>query len=396
MDSVISFLERTYGKYWSETRFPSGAYSFPLSENTSEIIRRHVTTVILSITSKCNSRCNVCTSDGTRMEHLSIDDFNHILEKIGTDKNIILYGGEPTVHENLVDFFRMVRESGNVPSFYTNGLKLSNYNYAAGIREHVDVLSLSFDGFGGELYKRLRGDSGQFERKMAALINLKELGFKVNLSSTILRGFNLDQLDEILHFVVENNDFIKSWIVLPAVHVGKFDLKWDGITVLDVFSRLEKSTTRLVELDYFVESKKFYSKLNNLFSKLGIIFPHGGVFYHTFFLVEDGKLERLFDIDDLRDFNSSSLFNMVRSVIKIIVKRPFLLNYLLLSKSPTKKLQNSLLGRNLLSLRIHELITNRNFRNIEYHTVLIRKKNGKFWVDHGVRGDDLCPQRFTA
>jgi MoaA/NifB/PqqE/SkfB family radical SAM enzyme len=44
-------------------------------------------------------------------------------------KPIVLFGGEPTVRDDLKLIIKTIKDSGNFPQLFTNGLKLSEENY---------------------------------------------------------------------------------------------------------------------------------------------------------------------------------------------------------------------------------------------------------------------------
>jgi molybdenum cofactor biosynthesis enzyme MoaA len=381
MSGVAPFLEKKYGRYWDCSKFPDGVYSTPLSNEMSGMIRNNVTSVVLAVTPRCNSRCKLCISGKTKMDEFSVEDVGHVMKMIGRDKHVVLYGGEPTLHEELFGLLDTVRKSGNTPSICTNGLKLADYDFTKTLSGYLRNLSFSFDGFGKNIYYKLRGDSNQYNLKLEALENLEKLGLKVNIISTVVRDLNMEQLPEILNFIITRKSFIKSWMIIPATGNDKSSAVSEEVTILDILNVLEGSTGGVINLDYFVESRRFYSRINDIASKLGILIPKGGPIFYAFFTLDKRGLDRMFDMHSLKKFNSSGLFGSFNSGLSIIRKRPWLLRKLLRFKSPYEKIWDLFLHENLFSIRLHEMNRPDAFKNFEHHAVMIRKKEGGFWVD---------------
>lgn len=83
----------------------------------------------LSITNYCTRECEFCYRQSNRKgKHLSLKDIQNIVKQakeIGV-LQIALGGGNPNQHPRFVEILRLIRESGIVPSYTTNGLGLSD------------------------------------------------------------------------------------------------------------------------------------------------------------------------------------------------------------------------------------------------------------------------------
>ena len=85
-----------------------------------------------------------------------------------------LFGGEPTVRDDMFEIIELGRTHGVDTQITTNGLRLADENYCRKLCEANVGLRLSFDGRQREIYERLRNNGGVLDKKMKALANLKK------------------------------------------------------------------------------------------------------------------------------------------------------------------------------------------------------------------------------
>ncbi|MCP4985998.1 MAG: radical SAM protein [Colwellia sp.] len=118
------------------------------------IIRAEPSRIWIAITSTCNFKCKGCEYGRTFMtkQQLAFSEVCGILEdanKLGVPE-IVIYGGEPLTHPDLIQIIKYSRKLGQSPQIVTNGLLLrskADELYEAGIRG----VGLGFYGV-GDLY----------------------------------------------------------------------------------------------------------------------------------------------------------------------------------------------------------------------------------------------------
>lgn len=352
-----------YGEYWSRAGFkPSAWKQFVTKESLSEI--KQLNNFLLAITSKCNSNCKICFTAEDKVDDLSVKDVREIMHLIGSGKRIILFGGEPTVHPQFLKILRTIKESGNEPLVYTNGLKFANKGFAKKTREHVKKVHFSFDGFNPKIYSVMRGGEAQLRTKLLALKNLEELGYQVFLSVTLSK-LNKEEIPELLRFV-KNNAFVKGLNLIPLVPYGRVEARLSPVTSTEVLDALENASPAL-EPDYFVEFNKLYANLERLGFKLNA----EGPFYHTLFQIDKG-FSQLIPVSELKAINNA-----------IKEKRPLRLVYSILKnfKQVFKgflALKNKWVGEDLVSIRIGEALTPINFKpGTALKTICLAKKDDR-------------------
>jgi len=165
----------------------------------------------LCVTTECNIGCPICflrkcMDRGKPLSPAKIKE----LVKDRRIKRITLSHGEPTVSHEIFDAIHILKKSGKIINIHTNGIKLSDFDYASRLALiGLDHVSLQFDGFSKEVYGRLRGNENLLDYKLRALDNLRKLSIPVTLNVTIAKGINEDEVGHIFDYAVKER-FLKD------------------------------------------------------------------------------------------------------------------------------------------------------------------------------------------
>src|SRR5262252_4240736 len=174
-------------------------------------------TVILFITSRCNSFCRTCFyyEELNRPGDMTFDQIQEVSRTMPRITDLWLSGGEPTLRHDaseIIDMF--VRNNGLrrliIP---TNGLVKSRVleivDNALDTNRALDLyLNIALDGY-GETHNRIRGVPGHWERTLdciTALYSLKEK-FKDRLRlnvNTVVCAENYDEIEKLAEFMWSN------------------------------------------------------------------------------------------------------------------------------------------------------------------------------------------------
>ncbi len=212
-----SLLEKA-NKYWKEKKYNLKhrmKYDVKIGQDKfghDNIINSNKTSgVFFLVTQRCNADCPICyDKKWLKRPDMDIQFVKKTLRNFKY-RHVFLSGGEPTIREDLPELIAMIKKSGNIPGIVTNGLKLADANYLKKlIRSGLDNIYFSFDGFSPDIYKSLRNDAGQYEQKLKALENLKNLkdkNVRTTILSTIVKGTNEDQIPYLVNYCC-HNDFI--------------------------------------------------------------------------------------------------------------------------------------------------------------------------------------------
>src|SRR4030042_349251 len=135
----------------------------------------------IQIIRKCNQNCLFC-SNPENLNQLSIADFRKQLNNLikhGT-KEIIITGGEPTLHENLFSLIKYTLKKGIACRIITNGQKLADKRYLNKLAQSgLQQLHISFYSYKPAVQNYLTQNNDSFGNLIKALSNLSKYNFQV-------------------------------------------------------------------------------------------------------------------------------------------------------------------------------------------------------------------------
>jgi len=140
--------------------------------------------IALELSSKCNYFCPFCYKNANINGIYMSDEIIRKIDKIIHNKvnNILLTGGEPTLHPNLMKFIDTFSEYANV-SMITNGSILFNLN-PNGLRK-LSQIQFSIYGCNNNEYKNLTGCGDGFTRLCKSIEFAKNNDIDTKISMTI-------------------------------------------------------------------------------------------------------------------------------------------------------------------------------------------------------------------
>ena len=155
---------------------------------------------MLELTYRCNLDCYFCYNDlEARGRALDDGDYLTLLEDLAAlgVMNLTFTGGEPLAHPSFLAYGRRARQLGFVVRIKSNGHALRGH-LAEEIRREVDpfLVEISLHGATAEIHDRQTRVPGSFDRLMANLPELRELGYRIKLSGTLTR-WNEHQIEEM-------------------------------------------------------------------------------------------------------------------------------------------------------------------------------------------------------
>ncbi len=206
--------------------------------------RKQPSFIFLDVTNRCNLNCPICINNTPSMGFLfepPIEYFEKIFKHLSTFEQrpaVQLFGGEPTVRDDLLDIIALGREYGLSMRLVTNGLKLADPEYARQIVKSRATVLIAFDGNIPETYSTLRGKANILELKQKAIANLCETGWKkVALMTCVAKGYNDQEIPALLKFCHDRRQTIRGVYFMPLAHTwdsAKFALDPERITAEDI------------------------------------------------------------------------------------------------------------------------------------------------------------------
>ncbi len=189
--------------------------------------------VFVDVTNRCNMNCPICiaTIRGMGFDfNPPLDYFERLFSVIGKmDPNpmVELFGGEPTMREDLLDIIAIGRTHGIRPRVVTNGIRLADEDYCRKLCEANVRIRIAFDGRSPEIYEKLRRSPGAYEKKMKAFENLKKHSRRKHaIVACAAKGINDKHLGDLIQFCHDNRDLISDLGIIPLTEnwkPGEFD-----------------------------------------------------------------------------------------------------------------------------------------------------------------------------
>jgi mycofactocin biosynthetic radical S-adenosylmethionine protein MftC len=161
----------------------------------------HLFSVLVELTYRCNLDCFFCYNDlGLRGRPLSVEQYYELFADLRELQvlNLTLSGGEPLAHPDFLRLGARARELGFVVRIKSNGHALRGV-MARRIRDEIDpfLVEVSLHGATAEVHDRQTREPGSFERLLANLREMRGLGLRVKLNST-LTAWNEHEVEETM------------------------------------------------------------------------------------------------------------------------------------------------------------------------------------------------------
>ena len=218
---------------------------------------RQPNVVFVETTNRCNMNCPICITNVPSMGfefEPDMEYFDRIFKFCASFEDppsIQLFGGEPTVREDLFEIISLARSYGLTVRLVTNGLKLADKDYCDKIMKSGASVLISFDGLKRELYEKLRGSAASMDLKLKALENISgHKKGKVILMTVIDKELNGDDMERFLEYCFENSRIVRGIFPMPLTQVwseSKLDYRPERTTPEDVEKIVDKAVEGKVE-----------------------------------------------------------------------------------------------------------------------------------------------------
>ena len=207
--------------------------------------------LFVDVTNRCNLNCPICINNTPSMGFLfepPIEYFDAIFKHYSTydpPPAVQLFGGEPTVRDDLFDIIALARSYGLSTRVVTNGLKLADEDYCRRLIESKATILIAYDGANPETYRFLRGSAKALDLKHKALDNIGRIGgAKVTLMTLAARGFNDHELPDLFAYCHDRRDYIRAIYFMPLAHSwdsAEWDFDPERTTTEDIESIVDEA-----------------------------------------------------------------------------------------------------------------------------------------------------------
>lgn len=220
---------------------------------------------LIDITNRCNLTCPICfSSSEAKMQHpyeLSATQIKEMLLNLktqGTPERITVQysGGEPTLRDDLPALVAMTKEMGfGRVEINTHGIRIGQEpEYAKALKDAgLDAIGLQFDSTDDEVYRFVRG-ANLMEKKQKTIEVAREVGLRVILVVTLVKGVNDKHVGDIIRFAAKNQDVIKRVVSQTLTFTGRgtnFNPDDYRLTLYDYLAMVEDQTGGIIKKSDF-------------------------------------------------------------------------------------------------------------------------------------------------
>jgi len=214
----------------------------------------------LNICYVCNNDCIMClshrTKSGKHTDYISLSTVREMIDKwdIGRDDRLIINGGEPTVHPQLIDILRTIAETKAEIAIYSNGRKFSNMEFAQAIMKNSNT-RITIPVFGEEhIHDGITNTKGSFSETMKGINNLTESGkdhknnrveikFIIGKEYVEKRQESMGIVDKYLKFPKNVDTLIFAGFLQPKN--SKVDM--NGENLIDIAHHIDDEIDQLID-----------------------------------------------------------------------------------------------------------------------------------------------------
>ncbi|GAB2900766.1 GTP 3',8-cyclase MoaA [Uliginosibacterium flavum] len=204
---------------------PTVVASTNAAESLVDSFGRRIDYLRVSVTDRCDLRCNYCLPEGfrdfaTRSSILSPDEIARlvgIFSSMGVSR-VRLTGGEPLVRADIVEIARLISAKPGIQdlSLSTNATQLAHFAFS--LRDAgVSRLNVSLDSLDRDRFRHITG-SDRLECVLAGLAEARRAGFSpIKLNMVVLNAESVSEIEAMWLFARENGFVLR---VIEGMPVG--------------------------------------------------------------------------------------------------------------------------------------------------------------------------------
>ena len=242
---------------------------------------RPISYLRVSVTDRCDFRCVYCMAENMtflpKADLLSLEELDRLCSafvRLGVEK-LRSTGGEPLVRKGIMTFFRAMSrhlESGALRelTLTTNGSQLRKH--AAELAEcGVRRINVSLDTLDVDKFARITR-WGRLAQVLDGIAAAKEAGLRVKINAVALKGFNEDELFQLVDWCGAEGHDLPFIEVMPMGDLGNEDRLDQYWSLKDLRARLAERFT-LQDLAERTGGPARYVRLGETGQKVGFITP---------------------------------------------------------------------------------------------------------------------------
>lgn len=247
---------------------------------------RHITYVRLSVTDRCDFRCQYCMAEEMsflpRNQVLSLEELSTVaqtLRSLGVEK-LRVTGGEPLIRKDVLTLFRNLGQMGfNDLSLTTNGARLTEYAEPL-VRAGVHRVNISLDSLRPKRFHEITR-TGRLQTVLDGIEAAKKAGFqRIKLNCVAMKNINADELPELTEFALQNELDISFIEEMPLGVIDSHQRDQEHLSSAEIRERLAQDMTLQPSSAASGGPSRYWTVPGHA-SRIGFISPHSENFCAT-------------------------------------------------------------------------------------------------------------------
>jgi len=218
-----------------------------MTQQLTDKYGRNIEYLRLSVTDRCDLRCNYCMPEGFKdfgepEDWLTFDEIERVIRVFGElgTKRIRITGGEPLVRKNVPELAARLSKLPGIEdlSISSNATRLRKQ--AEPLKQAgISRINVSLDTLQADLFKKITG-GGKLEKVIDGLMAAKEAGFQpVKINMVIMRGVNDDEVEDMVQFCIDHDFTLRFIETMPMGNTGR-EASLQYIPLSEIHDRLAK------------------------------------------------------------------------------------------------------------------------------------------------------------
>lgn len=201
-----------------------------------EIEEYQLESLHVDITSECNERCIHCyipNAVKNKAEYISFQKFCQLVDdfiELGGN-NIVLSGGEPLMHPNIIDILEYCKKNGLKIVVFSN-LTLLNKKLTKVLKsENVKLVQVSIYSINPDVHDKITKKKGSLVKTLSAVELLLSKGIEVQIACPIMRQ-NKDDVVSVMRYAKEKKISLRiNSLILPTFDGEDSFIKSSALTL---------------------------------------------------------------------------------------------------------------------------------------------------------------------
>lgn len=257
-----------------------------MTQQLTDKFGRTIEYLRLSVTDRCDLRCNYCMPEGFKdfevpedwLSFAEIERVIRVFGELGT-KRIRITGGEPLVRKNLAELATRLAALPGIEdlSLSSNATRLQKQ--AAPLKQAgISRINVSLDTLRADRFKEITG--GKIDKVLKGLMAAKETGFQpVKINMVVMRGVNDDEVEDMVQFCIEHDFTLRFIETMPMGDTGR-NASLQYIPLNEIHDRLAKKYT-LIQTKMNGGGPARYVRIEGTELRIGFITPMSQHFCDT-------------------------------------------------------------------------------------------------------------------